>query len=231
MKRSIKFITIPVSLWDNAELNFLEKAALVEIDSVTQEPNGVRMTPKALATMMNITVADAKSVLNSLYKRGALTLTTDEDGETRTLALLYKDNYALDKEKKEIAGKAPEHQSYDYDYIQEQWNTINPDLPPLTRFTPKRKKQLRTCLSENGASVETLIKAFKIVSVSDFLNGRGNKNQSWRASLDWIIKKAENLDKVLSGTYCNSYQEKNAYQTIMDGGEVKVENEINDVYK
>jgi hypothetical protein len=80
-------------------------------------------------------------------------------------------------------------------------------------------------------SVETLIKAFKIVSISDFLNGRSNKNQSWRASIDWIIKKAENLDKILSGTYCNSYQEKNAYQAIMDGGEVKVENEIDEIYK
>jgi hypothetical protein len=160
-----------------------------------------------------------------------LTLTTDEDGEVRTLALLYKDDYALDGQKKDITTKSTPRQNYDYDYIQEQWNTINPNLPQMSRFTPKRKKQLRTCLSENGVSVETLIKAFKIVSISDFLNGRSASNRNWRASVDWIIKKAENLDKILSGVYCNSYQEKCDYRTIMDGGEVSGESQTEDIYK
>jgi hypothetical protein len=231
MKRTLKYITIPITLWENSDLSFTEKAALIEIDNVTSDPQGVRMTPKTLATMLNITSKEAKDVLNSLYRHQAITLKTDEDGQTRTIALLYKDNYSLSDDKKNIDDKKSVKQNYDYDYIQEQWNTINPNLPQMSRFTPKRKKQLRICLSENGVSVETLIKAFKIVSVSDFLNGRSAKNQSWRVTLDWIIKKAENLDKILSGTYCNSYQEKLDYQAIMSGGETEKETAIDEIYK
>jgi hypothetical protein len=229
MKHIAKGIYIPIDLWQNTELSWMEKVALCEIDACVSDPLGVKMTPKVLSTSIGIPERQAKEILNSLYKRGAITIAVDEDGVQRTTPLLYKDSYALDGEKKDIIGKKPQKLTYDYDYIQEQWNTINPNLPPLSRFTPKRKKQLRISLTECGLSVESLIKAFKIISISDFLNGRNNNG--WNASFDWVIRKPDNLDKVLSGNYCSSAKEKLDYQTILDGGEVGNTTVEDEIYK
>lgn len=204
----------------------MEKVAMVEIDSVTSEPTGARITPKILATMMNITSADAKTLLNSLYKHGAIVLSTDEDGETRTLALLYKDSYPLDGEAKEIEGKTPQRANYDYDDIQEKWNKICPTLPPLVRITPKRRKAIRNCLSENGVGLDSLYKVFKIVSVTPFLNGESNQ---FKAGIDWLLKPA-NFEKILSGYYSRSYKEKTDYQAIMEGSEA-ANTTVDDIYK
>jgi hypothetical protein len=231
MKFVPKFIEIPITLWENNDLSWLEKISMLAISSVTSDPMGVKMSPSILATMLKISKSEAKKVLNDLYQRGAIELNVDEDGVQRTNALIYKTEFPYDGQKKAVVEEVPNRLMYDYDFIIAQWNEINPDMPPLSRFTPRRKKQLRTCLSENGVSVEGLIKAFRIISVSDFLNGRTGVD--WKASFDWLIKKTENLDKVLSGYYCQSRRERQDYQTILNGGDVEIKNskEEESIYK
>jgi hypothetical protein len=228
MKIVPKFIEIPLTLWENTDLTWIEKISLVAIYAVTSDPLGVRMSPGLLASMLNIPKDVAKDTLNSLYKRNALVLSVDEDGAQRTAALPFKTEYPMSGEKKMVVADSKPRQTYDYEFIAQQWNEINPQLAPIGRFTPKRKKMVRTCLTENGASVDALIKAFKIISISEFLNGR---KTDWSASFDWLIKKSENLDKVLSGNYCNSYQEKQRYQQIIQTGNTVTVNEDEEVYK
>lgn len=228
MKIVPKYIEIPVTLWDNTDLTWLEKISLIAIYAVTSDPLGVRMSPATLSSMLNIPKEEAKAALNMLYRRGAIKLSVDEDGVQRTIAMPYKTDYPLAGEEKKIVDKGHVRQTYDYESIAQQWNDINPNLAPISRFTPKRKKQLRICLADNGVSVDALIKAFKIISISEFLNGQ---KTDWSASFDWLIKKSENLDKVLSGNYCNSYQEKQNYQSIMATGNATIQTNEEEVYK
>lgn len=228
MKLQPKFVCCPISLWSSTELTWLEKVALLTIDSATSEPSGVRMSANSLATAMNIPQADSKKILNALYKKGALEVTIDEDGNQMVVALLFKDSYGCDENKREIVGDKPTRNQFDYESIAEQWKKLNPELPQLSRWTPKRKKALRIALGELGITVDSLLKAFKIVAATPFLNGTSNQ---FKTSPDWLLK-ANNLQKVLEGYYCRSYQEKKDYQTIMEGSEVShVENTVDDVYK
>jgi hypothetical protein len=186
------------------------------------------MSVNTLATAMNIPQAESKKLLNTLYKKGALEVSIDEDGNQMVAALLFKDSYNSDDNKREIVGDKPTRNQYDYEAISQQWQQINPELPQLTRWTPKRKKALRNCLSEVGLTVDSLYKAFKIVAATPFLNGSSNQ---FKTSPDWLLK-ANNLQKVIEGYYCRSYQEKNDYQTIMTGGDINANSHTSeDVYK
>lgn len=228
MKIQPKFVCCPISLWSSTELTWSEKIALLTIDSATSEPSGVKMSVNTLATAMNIPQAESKKLLNTLYKKGALEVSIDEDGNQMVAALLFKDSYNSDDNKREIVGDKPTRNQYDYEAISQQWQQINPELPQLTRWTPKRKKALRNCLSEVGLTVDSLYKAFKIVAATPFLNGSSNQ---FKTSPDWLLK-ANNLQKVIEGYYCRSYQEKNDYQTIMTGGDINANSHTSeDVYK
>jgi hypothetical protein len=90
---------------------------------------------------------------------------------------------------------------------------------------------MRNTLTQNALSVDALMKAFRIIGISEFLQGKNQHN--WSATFDWLIKKPETLEKVLSGNYCNSYVEKQRYYEIMNGAEIAggKEEAEDDVYK
>jgi hypothetical protein len=116
----------------------------------------------------------------------------------------------------------------DFDLIQEQWATINPNLPSILRFTPQRKRRLRTTLHEADMTVDDLIKVFHVVSQSKFLNG--DNGRQWTCTFDWLIKSASNLTKVYEGKYNHSFAEQSSYQDIMDGN-LPGEESTNEVYQ
>jgi hypothetical protein len=229
MKILPKGIFFPIGLLQSPQLTWTEKAAMAIIDAAADDPLGARVSPVTLSHEMNITQKEAKEVLNSLSRKGAVEASVDEDGETRLLALLYKESYDTDEDKKDIIKENHERHDYDYDEIQRQWNQNNPNLPQMARLTPKRKRQIRNVLTQNALSVDALYKAFRIISVSDFLQG---KNQSkWQATADWLFKKTENIEKVLAGNYCSSPYEKQCYASIMSGEDTKFVTEEEDIYK
>jgi hypothetical protein len=226
MKRTIKGIFIPISIFDSADLTAVEKLAIMHIDSVTTDPSGVCITPQILATALNVTQKESKEVLTSLFKKGAIETAIDEDGQTRIRALLYKESYHDDKDVTQpIEEKAPKV-TYDFDSIAAEWNKLLPDLPKLTRWTPKRRKALRNCLHDTGSSVDTLFKAFKIIASVEFLNGKGD---SFKCNPDWVFK-TSNFEKIIDGYYSRSYKEKCDYQDIIGGCDVP-NNETDAGYK
>lgn len=97
-KRQIKFITVPISLWESADLTIAEKHLLIDIDSICDSAEGVAVGTQALASLSSMAQKDVKSALNELYLKGAIDISVDADGAKRIKPYLYKERYGQDKE-------------------------------------------------------------------------------------------------------------------------------------
>lgn len=223
MKRITKHICIPINLWESPELTWIEKATIVNMDSFSQM--GV-FTGRIgqLATEMNIPVAELKKIIQSLYNKGALETAVDEDGQISYRPNLYADSYKV-KNQNQLTFKAREVTAIDYDEITEKWNEINPTLPSISRWTPQRKKKLRTLLQNTSCDLQDLYKAFAIIASVAFLNGKNDRE--WRADIDWLLRRPDALTRLLEGGYSKTYNEKTSYSQIMGG---QTENNSDDEY-
>ena len=116
------------------------------------------------------------------------------------------DNKLSIKEKKEKSFSKKER--IDYDAIVKCWNETNPTLQSVRMLNDKRKKQIRTLLASNNATVDDLMKAIKIISMSSFCQGKNDRN--WRASFDWLIKDTKScFSRLFEGVYAFTQDEKN----------------------
>lgn len=226
MKRSVKGLFIPISLWENEQLTLLEKAILIELDSYLQDSNGLGISAKTLAGNIKVKVKDVKESLNSLAKKGAIDVGVDEDGVTTFKAYLYKDDYSEDRNVVAVSEHEKTAESYDYDEIQAKWSEINPGLPPIQRFTPQRKRKLRSVLKSCDATLSDLYKVFQIIASNSFLNGNSDK---FKATFDWVVSSPNNFTKIIEGFYSRSYSEKQEYTQIMNG--VTAQSQVSDIYK
>ncbi len=98
----------------------------------------------------------------------------------------------------------PESEKTHLSYVEivEEYNAICKDLPKVKLLTDARKQQLRVCsnlLKEAGVDFKGY---FEKVQRSDFLTGRRDGKEKWRADFDWICKKG-NCTKILEGVYDN----------------------------
>lgn len=216
-KRQIKFITVPISLWESADLTIAEKHLLIDIDSICDSTEGVVAGVQALATLSGMTQKDVKHTLNELYLKGAIDISVDADGAKRIKPYLYKERYIKSGEKVVLGDKPTDVEALPYNDIMEKWDTICHMLPPIKRWTPQKKSKLRTVLKQADISVEGLYKCFRIIAAIPFLSGASNQ---FKATFDWITAKSANLSKVYEGFYAKSAREKIEYETIMRGGMV-----------
>ena len=116
------------------------------------------------------------------------------------------DNKLSIKEKKDKSFSKKER--IDYDAIVKCWNETNPTLSSVRMLNDKRKKQIRTLLASNNATVDDLMKAIKIISMSSFCQGKNDRN--WRASFDWLIKDTKScFSRLFEGVYAFTQDEKN----------------------
>ena len=116
------------------------------------------------------------------------------------------DNKLSIKEKKEKSFSKKER--IDYDAIVKCWNETNPTLSSVRMLNDKRKKQIRTLLASNNATVDDSMKAIKIISMSSFCQGKNDRN--WRASFDWLIKDTKScFSRLFEGVYAFTQDEKN----------------------
>ena len=96
----------------------------------------------------------------------------------------------------------------DYDAIVKCWNETNTLLPNVKMLNNKRKEQIRTLLASNNATVDDLMKAINIISMSSFCQGKNDRN--WRASFDWLIKDTKScFSRLFEGAYAFTQDEKN----------------------
>lgn len=223
MKRICKHLIIPIDLIYKG-LEPLEIWVLANIDSLN-DGNGISLGNTAIASACGMTVKEIKPLMKQLHSKGAIDLTIDENGTKIIKPLMFKDSYK--QHSTHITGDKPKNtETIDFDYIQEQWNTINPKLTPLSRMTTVRKRKIRAALNGCDCSVGDLIKAFKIVSSVPFLQGTGI-NATWKADFDWVVGKPQTLTRILEGVYSKNPSERLQYETIMRGGEI---NSVSDQY-
>lgn len=227
MKRICKFITIPTTLFDTPDLSILSKWTLVAIDSVCPNGGWVGIGVQGLTSLTNLPSKTVRECLTELAEHGAIEVSI-QDGQKLIKPIIYRDAYPKVGEKIVVGDRPQDVEQIDYAYIQEQWNTICNMLPNLDRLTPRRKTKIRTCLKGVGASVSDLIKVFRLVATSAFLNG--SKSKEWSCSFDWVIKSPDNFTKIIEGQYHKDYTEKRDYETIMRGGEVNQKTSSDDEY-
>lgn len=228
VKRIYNGFFVPLNLWEQRDLTWMEKILLLELSTYPCEAQGLTIRSGAVATALGITKREVEETIKTLLSKGALELQVCPDALVRYVIRLDKDSYkvattvAMPESTRKVA------ESIDYEYIIAEWNRINPDLPRIKRLTPQRKRNIYTCLKKNSATVEDMIKVFKIVNVSSFFH-KTTDGYNWRCSLDWII--ADNrsqFSKILEGNYCSTYQEKQNYESIMNGEEKKDQSELSD---
>lgn len=117
-----------------------------------------------------------------------------------------EDNNKEDKEERDKSLSKKER--IDYDAIVKCWNETNPTLSSVRMLNDDRKKQIRKLLASNNATVDDLMKAIKIISMSSFCQGKNDRN--WRASFDWLIKDTKScFSRLFEGVYAFTQDEKN----------------------
>lgn len=118
----------------------------------------------------------------------------------------HGNNNNNNKEEKDKSFSKKEH--IDYNAIVKCWNETNPTLSNVKMLNNKRKEQIRNLLASNNATVDDLMKAIKIISMSSFCQGKNDRN--WRASFDWLIKDTKScFSRLFEGAYAFTQDEKN----------------------
>lgn len=112
------------------------------------------------------------------------------------------------KEEEEKDKSFSKKERIDYDAIVKCWNETNTLLPNVKMLNNKRKEQIRTLLASNNATVDDLMKAINIISMSSFCQGKNDRN--WMASFDWLIKDTKScFSRLFEGAYAFTQDEKN----------------------
>lgn len=226
MKRICKNIVISTHLFDHPDLSVSEKWVLIAIDSVS-DSNGAVIGTQAISSLTGMPSKEVKGVLKSLQSKGALDVRIDEDGAKRLFVYLWKERYIENPNAVVLGDKPSDIQVLPYNEIAEKWKESCPHLPPIVRWSPQSKNKLRSVMKNAGLNLDMLYKCFRIVGATQFLNGTGE----FQASFRWLTSKADNLEKVYTGFYARSYAEKSSYEIIMNGGEVNQKQEEEDFYR
>lgn len=156
-----------------------------------------------------------KEALKSLYAKKALEVKVDEDGAKTIIPLIYKTEYREADREPVIGDKPTDTVAIDFGYITESWNSICFMLPKIASLTPQRRKKLRAVIKSLNGDVERLVKVFRLISTSHFLNG--SKSPDWNCTFDWVIKSSENVAKILEGNYHRDHGEQADYNNILHG--------------
>lgn len=226
-KRQIKNIVVPIHLWEHPDLTIQEKHILIDIDSLCNSTEGVSVGTQMLANLSGLNQKEVKSTLNELYLKGALELYINEDGTKTIKPLLYKERYIKQGDKVVIGDSPKDMEQYDWEEIQAKWSEYCPTLPPVKRFSPLRKRKLRAALKSAELTVSDLYKCFQIIGCTPFLNG----GVSFSAHFDWVISKAQNLQKIYEGFYAHTVQEKKDYEDIMNDRKISQQSEEESFYR
>lgn len=121
----------------------------------------------------------------------------------------------IEKEDNKLSSKKSE---IDFNFIQQEWERINPNLSSIRAINPKRKNAICTLLKNNKANIDDLIMAFKIISICSFC--QGDNDRKWKASFDWIINDTNScFNRLFEGNYARGSDEKYRIEMLLKGEE------------
>jgi len=78
------------------------------------------------------------------------------------------------------------------------WNRLRGKLPKVERFTESRKKKVKTRMNE-GLTLERFAEAVENCTTKPFL--RGDNDDGWTATFDWLVENDKNLEKAINNPY------------------------------
>lgn len=70
MERLVKYIVVPIDIWENKELSWNEKALFIEIDSFTKRGKPCFISNAYIADLLGIAETNASKVIGRLIKKG-----------------------------------------------------------------------------------------------------------------------------------------------------------------
>ena len=110
------------------------------------------------------------------------------------------------KEKKVKESKIKEskvkYNNTDLDIVIDLWNSICTAFPKVIKLTDARRTKIKARLDEFPDDPTVFCeKLFERVQASNFL--RGDNNQGWQATFDWLFTNSTNWVKVMEGNYDN----------------------------
>ena len=141
---------------------------------------------------------------NSISRKDtAKSADAEKERQNRLNIIKYKNNIIKNNIiKEEEANDSLSSSTLDFARLVAYFNGLlkehNSLMPQVKQLNETRKKMLKARVREFGK--EALVSVFKKAAVSDFLNGKNNRN--FVASFDWLLKPT-NFPKVLEGNYDN----------------------------
>ena len=82
MERLVKYIVVPIEIWEDKELSWNEKALLIEIDSYTKKGKPCFISNEYISKLLNVNETNASKSLSRLIKKGYVRV-TGFDGRKR----------------------------------------------------------------------------------------------------------------------------------------------------
>ena len=78
------------------------------------------------------------------------------------------------------------------------WNRLRGKLPKVERFTESRRNKIKTRMKE-GLTLERFAEAVENCTTKPFL--RGDNDDGWTATFDWLVENDKNLEKAINNPY------------------------------
>jgi len=103
------------------------------------------------------------------------------------------------KKKKETG--AAKKDPVDFDRVVSLYHTYCPSFPRILRLGDARRRKIKARMAEMGNDWDMLAVVFQKMEESNFL--RGDNNNGWQASFDWVFANDKNWTKILEGNYAN----------------------------
>ena len=124
---------------------------------------------------------------------------------------------SIKKEKEDKSSFSKER--LDYDEILAKWKEICPNLSQPRMLNEKRKKIIRELLKNNNATTDDLYKAFQMISISSYCHAKHQRNETWKATLDWLINDTKGcFNRLLEGEFAYTQSERDLAEKIKRGG-------------
>ena len=124
---------------------------------------------------------------------------------------------SIKKEKEDKSSFSKER--LDYDEILAKWKEICPNLSQPRMLNEKRKKIIRELLKNNNATTDDLYKAFQMISISSYCHAKHPRNETWKATLDWLINDTKGcFNRLLEGEFAYTQSERDLAEKIKRGG-------------
>ena len=185
---------------------------------------------------------DGKKLYSETHKRRFSVLVTKRERDRERIARLPNNKNKINKDiiatKKELSNDyrnenphskvkyskeeySKEKNIYNYHYIVERWNeTCGICLPKVKTLNESRRQKIKLRLQEFGdseaAQMEVLNTLLDKIVASSFL--KGDNNNSWTATFDWLFENSKNWVKIIEGNYDDNRGLKNNAKQVNNAG-------------